>query len=504
MSEEHHFINGNIRTETSDSKNGDSITAGAGVLTAKIINGENAYIGTVPFVVFLNLKLESGSEYLCGASIISERWVITAAHCVIGDTPDPYCEGENCKVISSYIHSPTTITFVAGEFHLRNIEGHEQQRSVDLVIAHPEYDTIKLKNDIALLRVDTPFEFNSAVSAVSLAEQIPPPGTKLHIAGWGITETGSTASELRNTETSVISDADCSYRYAGGLKEGMWCSGSAGMNFRTAGGDSGGPVYFYMDSKPYLAGLTSWGPEKEKGEAYLANDYDVNTNVSHFKSWITSSMANGIQAIYVVSESPEWFNYTSNSERFHFKRVKLSCSEENCRIHIKVMEMSISVDKEMKMELYHSDGSKMGTVNHYHNNNFGVSIGFASKDSSLSVVFMTGDKAVDSTISLQYSIYNNTFCSDSSRRCDEVNDCADLSDEIGCTYPDKANFQRSSSAAGCYPGDLLCSASSYCIRSDKICDGYVDCDNFADEKCGAAPHVISVLLLLGVTLFILF
>ena len=81
-------------------------------------------------------------------------------------------------------------------------------------------------------------------------------------------------------------------------------------------------------------------------------------------------------------------------------------------------------------------------------------------------------------------------------KCNEVLDCHDMRDELGCNYENKAEELRNKATVGCYPGDFNCSAitcsvagdgadpvCSYprCVRQSRVGDYSKDCTNYADE-----------------------
>lgn len=63
---------------------------------------------------------------------------------------------------------------------------------------HDEYDMFRFRNDIALIRVEPPFEFSHKVQAIDL----PPPGHQAHgmayASGWGLTQEGKSFCLIMN------------------------------------------------------------------------------------------------------------------------------------------------------------------------------------------------------------------------------------------------------------------------------------------------------------------
>ena len=102
---------------------------------------------------------------------------------------------------------------------------------------------------------------------------------------------------------------------------------------------------------------------------------------------------------------------------------------------------------------------------------------------------------------------NTLSSSDPVNECNEENDCSDLSDELGCSYPNSTT--PDDMAVGCYPTDFICNPHAntsqlHCIRKYKKCDGYMDCVSGIDEQlslCGSQVGLVSsVVVLWGVLL----
>lgn len=132
----------------------------------RIINGETSNPGQFPYLVSLRVFDVRNStvvyHHICGGSIISDRWILTAAHCMI--------------------RPPSNIAIFAGAHHVAN-DG--QLYRVERIVNHPEYDAILGLCDISLLRTLKTIEFNKFVRAIPLGKRFVKADVASITSGWG-------------------------------------------------------------------------------------------------------------------------------------------------------------------------------------------------------------------------------------------------------------------------------------------------------------------------------
>lgn len=208
-----------------------------------IVGGKPTSIAQQPWQTLLVV----GGSTLCGGSLIASTWVVTAAHCVVGAGPDSIA-------LYSGISQTSQVSDAA---RLRVSEVH----------VHPGYDTSAYVNDVALLRIATPWTPGAERQAIALPTRVdastwPTAGTSASISGWGqIADGGESADQLHQAAVQVLVDAQgrCG-QYGGSYRGGSHiCAGAAGGGVDTCRGDSGGPLVIDVQGVPTLAGVTSVG-----------------------------------------------------------------------------------------------------------------------------------------------------------------------------------------------------------------------------------------------------
>ncbi|KAG7197992.1 hypothetical protein KM043_016217 [Ampulex compressa] len=203
----------------------------------RIVNGEDAQPGERPFQISLQTQLDS--RHFCGGSILNKNYVITAAHCVAN------------KPSSS-------IKVVAGTINLR--EGGSVHQ-IEQVIVHEEYDpSNSWLNDIALLKVKTPFVMSEHVSPVPMPKygDVVDTNAVAVTSGWGrLWLNGPTTHKLQRVNNYIASQDKCRDAYARvyyDVYETHICANDPSVSKGACNGDSGGPLT--VDGT--LVGLTSW------------------------------------------------------------------------------------------------------------------------------------------------------------------------------------------------------------------------------------------------------
>lgn len=78
-----------------------------------------------------------------------------------------------------------------GEHNIRVTEGNEQFISSSRVIRHPNYSSYNINNDIMLIKLSKPANFNEYVQPVALPTSCAPAGTMCKVSGWGDTMSSS-------------------------------------------------------------------------------------------------------------------------------------------------------------------------------------------------------------------------------------------------------------------------------------------------------------------------
>uniref|UniRef100_A0A4X1TFH1 Transmembrane protease serine 2 n=1 Tax=Sus scrofa TaxID=9823 RepID=A0A4X1TFH1_PIG len=235
---------------------------------SRIVGGSSAALGDWPWQVSLHVQ----GIHICGGSIITPDWIVTAAHCV----EEP-------------LNNPKIWTAFAGILR-QSFMFYGSGYRVAKVISHPNYDPKTKNNDIALMKLQTPMTFNDKVKPVCL----PNPGMMLEptqscwISGWGATyEKGKTSEVLNAAMVRLIEPWSCNSKqvYNNLITPAMICAGYLQGSVDSCQGDSGGPLVTLKSSIWWLIGDTSWGSGCAK--AYRPGVY---ANVTLFTDWIYRQM----------------------------------------------------------------------------------------------------------------------------------------------------------------------------------------------------------------------
>ncbi|XP_011375910.1 coagulation factor IX isoform X2 [Pteropus vampyrus] len=259
------FSNMDYENSTEDETNLNNITESTQPFNdfTRVVGGENAKPGQFPWQVLLNGKIDA----FCGGSIVNEKWVVTAAHCIEPGVP---------------------ITVVAGEHNTEKEEHTEQKRNVIRAIPHHSYNATinKYSHDIALLELDEPLTLNSYVTPICIADK---EYTNIflkfgsgYVSGWGrVFNRGRSASILQYLQVPLVDRATCLRSTKFTIYNNMFCAGFHEGGKDSCQGDSGGPHVTEVEGISFLTGIISWGEE-----CAVKGKYGIYTKVSKYVNWI--------------------------------------------------------------------------------------------------------------------------------------------------------------------------------------------------------------------------
>ncbi|KAG9480641.1 hypothetical protein GDO78_012221 [Eleutherodactylus coqui] len=202
----------------------------------------------------------------CGASLINNTWLVSAAHCFETD------------------NRPNMWTVVLGKTSSTPQHGLKVKR----IITYQPYFSEAHQNDIALVQLLDPVNFNQNIRPVCLpsASENFADDKSCYVTGWGaLKEDGSLSSVLQQAELKIIPPTLCSSSHVYGyhIKPSMICAGYIDGKTDSCQGDSGGPLVALQSNNRWsLLGIVSFG----YGCA-LPMKPGVYSKVTYFRSWIT-------------------------------------------------------------------------------------------------------------------------------------------------------------------------------------------------------------------------
>lgn len=225
---------------------------------SKIIGGSSISITQYPWQIYL-----VAGQYMCGGSIISKDYIMTAAHCVTG-------------IAASNMH------IIAGA---TNPYASGTRYNISEVHVNEGYNSTTLLNDIAILKTSgsidctycTPIKL---VNTDLTYEGVTDPGVMTTITGWGLTQANPAVFpvNLQVAQVPIVSNATAMFVWST-IPSTDIMAGYYNGNKDACSGDSGGPMSIPLWGEYRLAGIVSWGSKN-------CDTYGGYTRVASFDAWI--------------------------------------------------------------------------------------------------------------------------------------------------------------------------------------------------------------------------
>ncbi|XP_066251877.1 phenoloxidase-activating factor 1-like isoform X2 [Euwallacea similis] len=259
--------------------------------TPLITNAQETSPGQWPWHAALYINNEAELKYSCGSTLISEQHVVTAAHCVT-------------KPRTNRIVSKNKLVLYFGKYNLVRFGSEVQDRQIDSITVHPDYNATILFNDLAVLKIDSPVEINNFVRPCCLWQDQDSNlenlvGRKGTVVGWGYNEQGQLSQNLMKAEMPIISTSNCLFSnrdfFSIFLSDKNFCAGFKNGT-SVCNGDSGGGMVVPVrgtrgeNSIWQLRGVVSIGVARQTQAICDTKQYSIFTDVAKYVPWIKQTI----------------------------------------------------------------------------------------------------------------------------------------------------------------------------------------------------------------------
>ncbi|XP_055843948.1 serine protease persephone-like [Episyrphus balteatus] len=240
--------------------------------------------GEYPHMGGLIYPVGDGVEYRCSSSLISERYLLTAAHCVT--------------------HPGSVPTFVRLGVVMWNITADDEDSDgltpvdipIENITIHPLYNVRTQHHDIALIRLNQDVKISAFVQPACLYTDTKDidSNTNLVVVGWGVTDvitrlrspvllqTNMTTVPINKCNSTHIDSYPTKSSFKVGLNEGQYCAYDPKLNKDACDSDSGGPLQLVNNGESTIVGVVSYGISCE------SKFPSVYTRVAYYLDWIES------------------------------------------------------------------------------------------------------------------------------------------------------------------------------------------------------------------------
>ncbi|CAG9813085.1 unnamed protein product [Phaedon cochleariae] len=257
----------------------------------RIRGGANARLNEFPWMALLSYRTRRGPDFKCGGTIINERYILTAGHC-LHNLKNPLL---GVRVGEHNIQTKSDCELTRN--NKQKCNAPVQDLAIEEILVHPGFNETVIQNDIGLLRVS---KMNLNVAnvrpvclPVDTARGADLNGKRIIVTGWGTDETGHASMILQKVELPIVSLAECQKIYKAEqrakISRKQLCAGGRDRK-DSCPGDSGGPMhtaaYVNGDTRYVQQGIVSFGPAFCGLDGYPG----VYTRVEYYMDWILDAM----------------------------------------------------------------------------------------------------------------------------------------------------------------------------------------------------------------------